>query len=219
MRLNRQESLSRLTGSRIVQGLYQAQTFALAMEHLEAELESAARHDGAKAGLTSKETTSALRTRRSKQHTDLLDIDPRIYDEDAWVVARDLVGVLPADRGPIRVTQVEGQARGTSVAHTFRVEMVHNDVPLVGISQDEYLQVKDDPTTTLEEETWIIRRLARSVLRVLHPEIIRTASNVDYAVKRVREDIDRAVVLAGLAPYESIPNGDLYRHTRHYLPD
>lgn len=125
------------------------------------------------------------------------------YDEDAWIAAEDLIcGHDPAqmnDRGPYRhETHDDGEHL---VALTLSPTAAAYE-PLKGITRAEYGHLLADgvdgtPSQQLER---IERRLARAVLRRLHPEVARVGATLDAAIRGVRADVPGAMLLAGGDP-------------------
>ena len=113
-------------------------------------------------------------------------------NEDEWVAALDAAwgehDENRMDRGPFYT--VRNDDGSLSV-----VLLPYDDPPALGISdaEAEFLQEQGMDGQRAE---WIIRRLARAVLRRLHPGFPRAGEVLDAAVEGVREDVLGAMMLA-----------------------
>lgn len=146
------------------------------------------------------------------------DVPPSpFYDEDEWIAASDstrsheLTGA--EDRGP---WVVQDDSDGTRHTTTFTAGIVSaaqpgdedrapepmprelNYEPWRGITSSEHEHLMQEGLGG-ERAQRIVRRLARAVLRVLHPGMPRFGIILDAAIDGVRADIGGAMVLTGQA--------------------
>lgn len=205
-----------------------------AAEAHEAEALRRVIHDAHDAGTSLRDLEAAInvprptlaRKRVANTHSPTTEPHPH-YDEDAWIATEDLIcGHDPAqmnDRGPYRhETHDDGEhlvaLTLTPTAATYE--------PLKGITRAEYGHLLADGVdgTPAQQLERIERRLARAVLRRLHPEVARVGATLDAAIRGVRADVPGAMLLAGGDPSpESIdPHHEqelrLRRSQGFYLP-
>lgn len=144
---------------------------------------------------------------------------PAPYDEDEWIAAEDLCWrdepEMQNDRGPWRVEENTDGTRAITCLHLGSIARLspatgdqtpekdpneHDDAyePLKGITPPEYDHLMTEGLDG-ERSQRIVRRLARAVLRVLHPGMPRTGIVLDAAIQGVCADIPGAMVLTGQA--------------------
>lgn len=144
---------------------------------------------------------------------------PVHYDEDEWVAAEDLCWrdepEMQNDRGPWRVEENADGTRTITRLHLGSIARLspttddqapekdpskHDDAyePLKGITPPEHDHLMIEGLDG-ERAQRIVRRLARAVLRVLHPGMPRTGIILDAAIQGVRADVPGAMALTGQA--------------------